>query len=128
MEGTHPGDPVHGVPFCSAASPEATRRGLMASGICHLMQSTFHQCQPCPAAGATRLITPGSGAGQGAAHPSLPPCSSSSSPHTLLAQVGASARCRDRDRDLMQPDREQMAAAIRLKEIPSGPEEKHLSP
>lgn len=46
------------VPFCSAGSPEATRHGLMASGICHLIQSTFHQCHPRSATGAARLITP----------------------------------------------------------------------
>lgn len=46
-------------PFCSVAFPEAMRHGLMASGICHLMQTTFHQGDPHPAAGAACLITPG---------------------------------------------------------------------
>lgn len=50
---------THRVPLCSAAFPEATRRGLMASGICHLTQTTFHQCHPRPATGATCLITSG---------------------------------------------------------------------
>lgn len=31
----------------------------MASGICHLIQTIFHQCHPHPATGATRLITLG---------------------------------------------------------------------
>lgn len=46
------------MPFCSAGSPEVTRHGLMASGICHLIQSTFHQCHPHAAMEASRLITP----------------------------------------------------------------------
>jgi len=85
------GDPLHltrPVPFCSAGSPEATRHGLMASGICHLIQTTFHQRHPRPATGAACLITPGASstgaAARGAALPSKhpphrPPAPSSSS-------------------------------------------------
>lgn len=109
-------------PFCSVAFPEAMRHGLMASGICHLMQTTFHQGDPHPAAGAARLITPGASPAGARWGDCTPSSSSSSSCAPMQAQVGACCRARA----LMRPDRGQMAGAIRLETSSPSPGGKPL--